>query len=449
METTLSSVSTVPGRLPGVGHLIPFLRRPLPFMESLRSHGDIARIYLGRQPVYVVNSPESIHRMFVEEQRNLHNGRIFDKARQIIGNGIPFSDGAFYVRQRRIIQPAFHRDRIARYAEVMNDLAVSKAESWQAGQVLDVHAEMRRLVIETVAKTLFSTDLGRVAVTEIQRSIPVTMKAIVSRTVSPSQLAEKLPWRGNRELETASDRLKRVIGDVISAYRADGQDRGDLLSMLLLARDEETGEGMTDSQLYDEILGILVSGTETATLTLSWLFHELGRYPEVEQRLHAELDELVGRASVGFADLAKLEYTRQVFNEVIRVHHPLWLLMRRAIATVQLGGVSIPPGTELLYSPYALHRDPVLYPDPKRFDPDRWLPERAAQIPEGAYVPFGLGRRLCIGESFGWAEVAIATAAIATRWRLLPVPGKPVREVAWATVQPENLVMTAQPRTQE
>lgn len=446
METQLSSVSTVPGRLPGMGHLIPFLRQPLRFMQSLRTHGDMTKIYLGRQPVYVVNSPQSIHRMFVEEQRNLNNGRIFDKARQIIGNGIPFSDGAFYVRQRRIIQPAFHRDRIARYAEIMNDLAVARAESWQPGQVLDIHAEMRRLVIDTVAKTLFSSDLGRDAVTEIQRSIPVTMKAIVSRTVSPSELLEKLPWRGNRELDSANDRLQRVIGDVISAYRADGQDRGDLLSMLLLARDQDTGEGMTDSQLYDEILGILVSGTETATLSLSWLFHELGQHPDSELQLHAELDELVGRAPVGFADLAKLGYTRRVFNEVLRLHHPLWLLMRRALNPVHLSGISFPPGTELLFSPYALHRDPVLYPDPLRFDPDRWLPERVTEIPDGAYIPFGLGRRQCIGESFGWAEVAIATAAFATRWQLQPIPGNKVREVAWATVHPENLLMKALPR---
>ncbi|MEU5884324.1 cytochrome P450 [Spirillospora sp. NPDC047279] len=446
MPKAMSAIPTVPGRLPMLGHMTPFKRRPLEFVQSLRSHGDLVRIYLGRTPVYVANSPEAIHRIFVAEQRHLNNGRIFDKARQVFGNGIPFSDGSFYVRQRRIMQPAFHRQRVEQYAEIMRAEATAKAESWTAGQVVDLHSEMRELVIDTVAKTLFSSELGREAVRELKRSIPILLGGIVSRTLSPAELLNRLPVGKSRRIDEAKERLRRVIGEVIREYRANPGDRNDLLSMLLLSHDDTTGEGMTDDQLHDEIIGITVSGTETATLSLSWLFHEMSRHPDVEKRVYAEIDSVLGDQTVGFEHVAALEYTHRVITEILRLHHPLWMLMRRAHSTVELAGVQLPPGTEVMFSPYALHRDPVLYPDPHRFDPDRWLNGGYEDAPPGTFIPFGLGRRQCIGEAFGWAEVTIGTAEIVRRWRLRPVAGRKVREVALATVHPSELPMVIEPR---
>ncbi|HKR50674.1 MAG TPA: cytochrome P450, partial [Pseudonocardiaceae bacterium] len=249
----------------------------------------------------------------------------------------------------------------------------------------------------------------------------------------------------NRRFDEAAARFRRVVAGVIAAARADRKDRGDLLSMLLLARDEDTGESMTDEQVHDEIVTILTAGTETTAVALAWLFYELGQHPDIERRFHAEIDRVLAGRRATFDDIPRLEYTQRIITEILR-KYPILILMRRARTDVDLGGVHIQPGTEVAFSQYALHHDPHLYPDPERFDPDRWLPDRATTLPRGAFIPFGAGPHHCPGYSFAETEIAIVAATVAARWRLVPVAGRPIRSRMAVTMHPRQLPMITMPR---
>lgn len=436
---------TAPDRLPLVGHALALRRRPLDFLQQLRRIGDVVRIYLGPRPAYVVNAPDLVRQVLVTDGRKFDKGAFFDKVRAIVGNGLVSSNGAFHKRQRRLMQPAFHRQQIAGYAQIMSDFLAERAEAWRPGQVLSVHDEMHEIALTLIGKTLFSSDLGDEAVAEVKRSIPIIRDGVTRRTLSPVELLEKLPTPGNRRFESAVTRIRAVIDEVITAYRTDGTDRRDLLSMLLRARDADTGEEMTDQQVSDEVVTIMLAGSETTANTMAWAFYRLGRHPDIADRIAEEAAAVLGGRRVGFDDLARLEYTGRVINEVVRLY-PLWLVMRRSVTDVTVGSHALPPGTELILSPLTMHRDPALFPDPLSFDPERWTPERAAAIPRHAFIPFGSGNRQCIGDGFGWTEAMIALVTFASRWRLEPVPGRPVAEAVAATVYPSQLPMTVRPR---
>jgi cytochrome P450 len=249
----------------------------------------------------------------------------------------------------------------------------------------------------------------------------------------------------NRRFDRAVERLRAIVLDVIAAWRADGEDHGDLLSMLMLATDEDTGAGMTDQQVYDEVITLLTAGSETSAVALTWFFHEIARHPEIERRIEEELDAVLAGRTATFDDVAKLEYTRRVVTEVLRMY-PIWILMRRALVDVELGGVRLPAGTEVMLSPYSLHFDPEFHDQPDLFDPDRWLPERAARVPKGAFIPFGSGSRQCVGKAFAETEITVVAATIMSRWKLVPVPGKPVRTKVTSAAYPSRMPMTAVPR---
>lgn len=420
------------------------LGRPFGFLSSLRAHGDVVRIYLGPLPVYLVTSPDLAWQVLATDAHKFDKGMVFDKIRPLFGNGLLNSNGDFHRQQRRLVQPAFHRKQIAGYVQTMARAASDLVESWRPGDVVAVDERMENLALTIVGRALFSTELGRHALAETQRSMPVLAKYVVVRAFSPT-LVERLPIPVNRQFDEAAARFRRVVAEVIAAARAEGKDHGDVLSMLLQARDEDTGEGMSDLQVHDEVVTILTAGTETTAVALSWLFYELGQHPEIEQRVHAELDNvLAGRPvrDLSLDDLLKLEYTERVITEVLR-KYPLLILMRRARTDVDLGGVRIPPGTEVALSQYAIHHDPRFYPEPARFDPDRWLPDRAGKLPNGAFIPFGAGVHHCPGYSFARTEIAIVAATVAARWRLVPAAGKPVRPKLTTTTRPSRLPMIA------
>lgn len=433
-----------PGRLPLLGHTISLLNRPFGFLSSLRVHGEVVRVYLGPLPVYLVTTPELAWQVLATDAHKFDKGMVFDKIRPLFGNGLLNSDGDFHRRQRRLVQPAFHRKQIAGYVQTMAGAASELVESWRPGDVVAVNKRMENLALAIVARALFSTELGRHPIVEAERSMPIVAKYVMVRAFSPP-LLERLPIPANRRFDEAAARFRRVIADVIAAARAEGADHGDVLSMLLRARDEDSGEGMSDQQVHDEVVTILTAGAETTAVALSWLFHELGQHPDIEQRLHAEIDDVLGGRLVGdlnLDDLPKLEYTERVISEVLR-KYPLLILMRRARVDVDLGGVRITPGTEVALSQFAIHHDPLLYPEPARFDPDRWLPDRAAKLPNGAFIPFGAGVHHCPGQSFARTEIAIVTATVAARWRLVPVAGKPVYPKLTTTTRPNQLPMIA------
>ncbi|GIG88355.1 cytochrome P450 [Plantactinospora endophytica] len=445
MSSPNTSAPVAPDRLPLLGHAVQLRRRPLAFLQSVRGLGDVVRIQLGPRPAYVVNHPELVRQVLVTDARRYDKGAFFDKVRAIVGNGLVSSNGTFHLRQRRLMQPAFHHRQIAHYADIMRDYLVDLAESWRPGQALSVHETMHEVALALIGRTLFSSDIGAEAVAEVKRSIPIVRDGVTRRTLAPIELLEKLPTPGNRRFEAAIVRIRRVIDEVIRAYRADGVDRGDLLSMLIRSRDRETGESMTDEQVSDEVVTVMLAGSETTANTMAWAFYRLGRHPEIADRLAREADEVLGGEPLTFADLPKLEYTGRVLKEVVRLY-PLWLVMRRSLTGVTLGGVRLPAGAEVVLSPLTMHRDPALFPDPLRFDPDRWLPERAGRVPRHAFIPFGSGNRQCIGDEFGWTEAMIALTTIAARWRLEPRPGHVVTEAVAATVYPSSLPMVAVPR---
>lgn len=436
-----------PGRLPLLGHTMSLLDRPFGFLSSLRAHGEVVRIYLGPLPVHVVTTPELAWQVLATDAHKFDKGMVFDKIRPLFGNGLLNSAGDFHRRQRRLVQPAFHRAQIAGYVQTMARAAAELVESWRPGDVVAVDNRMENLALGIVARALFSTELGRHAIVEAERSMPIVAKYVMMRAFSPT-LLERLPIPANRRFDEAAARFRRVVADVIAAARAEGTDHGDVLSMLLQARDEDTGEGMSDEQVHDEVVTILTAGAETTAVALAWLFHELGQHPEIERRVHAEIDDVLGGRPAGdlsLDDLPKLEYTERVISEVLR-KYPLLILMRRARTDIDLGGIRIPPGTEVALSQFAIHHDPRLYPEPARFDPDRWLPDRAAKLPNGAFIPFGAGVHHCPGHSFARTEIAIVAATVAARWRLVPVAGKPVHPKLTTTTRPNRLPMITMSR---
>ncbi|WP_191253331.1 cytochrome P450 [Amycolatopsis oliviviridis] len=437
-------VPVAPGRWPLIGHTPAMLRRRFGFTSSLYAHGDVVRVYLGPMETYFVTSPELTHQVLVTDGSNFRKGAMFEKFRPFVGNGIGLSDGVFHLRQRRLMQPAFHHATIAGYAEIMARAAVELVRPWRPGEVREVDHDMQAVAVAAVGESLFSTELGKAAIEEARRSIPVILKYGMIRVLSPA-FVEKLPIPANRRFDAAVDRMRTIVEELIDNWRAEQADRSDLLSMLLLARDADTGERMTGEQVRDEVITLLTAGIETSALALSWLFHEIARHPEVEQKLHDEIDEVLGGRQATAEDVPRLVYTRQVVNEVLRMY-PLWILMRRVATEVDLGGVRLPPGTEVIISPHAMHFDPRFHDHPGRFDPDRWAGKRAKDLPRGAYIPFGAGAHQCIGNSFAMTEIAIVVATIAAKWRLVPVPGKPVREKYTTTAYPSRLPMTVVPR---
>lgn len=326
----------------------------------------------------------------------------------------------------------------------MAAVAADKAASLRPGEVAPIDQLANDLSLAIVTGCLFVDGIGSTAQADVHRTLPALLRGIALRTVTPTW-RERLPTRANRRFMKAVKDLRTVVDDSIAAHRDAATDSGDLLSALLSMTDD-TGRGLSDRQVRDHVVTFLIAGTETTGAALAWALHELGQHPDVEHRLHQELDEVLGGRLPQSEDLARLEYTSRVVTETLRVHL-LWITMRRALEPVRLNGVLIPTGTEVICSPHMLHHDPRLFPDPERFDPDRWLPGRSTTGPRGALMPFNMGERKCIGDAFARTELIIALAVIASRWRLHPAPGIPVRPLVRADVRPNRLPMIAEPRT--
>ena len=436
------SVPVAPGRLPFLGHTLPLLRKKFEFTTNLRAQGDLVEVYLGPMRTLFVTSPQLMHQVLVTDAPKFHKGRMFDKLRPFLGDGLAMSTGAFHLRQRRMMQPAFHRDRIAGYANTMARATRELTERWRPGEVRRIEEDMQGLAVTIVGEALFSTEIGKRAIDEARRSVFVIIKNGVVRALSPG-FVEKLPIPANREFDAAIARMGAIVREVIVGWRADGSDQGDVLSMLMLAKDTETGEPMTDQQVFDEVITLLTAGIEATALALAWIFHEIAANREIEQRVRTEIDEVLAGRTVTFDDVPKLTYLGQVANEVLR-KYSLWLLMRRAVEEVDLGGVRLRPGTEVILSPYAMHHNPANFADPDRFDPDRWTPDLVRQLPKGAFVPFGGGVHQCIGNHFALTEIVVAVATVCARYRL--VPDRPVHTKFTNALYPIGLFMKAVPR---
>lgn len=446
-RSIVSQLSVIPpakGRVPGLGHIPRLTRDPLAVLRSLHAEGEVLRLDIGSMPVVVVTSAATVNEVLVKKAKSFRKGRLFERVRPLVGNGLANSDGAQHMRNRRLIQPVFYKERLQDYAYVMSAHARTLTDSWTAGQRIDVHQTMCDFAIGSLAATLFSADIGRPAVQAVREDLPVILQNMLRRALAPKFTDDWPIWK---KFDTSAARIRAVIDDVITATRAAApESRTDLLSLLLSARDD-AGKGLTDEEVRDELTTMLFAGSETTASTLAWALHHLAHRPEIEQEVLAEIDRVLGeRDTISFADVAHLPSVTRVLDEALRLHGVV-TLMRRTTEPVTIGGYSLPAETEVLLSLYALHRNPDLYPEPDLFDPDRWLPEQRQARPREHEVPFGAGNRKCIGDRFAWMEATIALATILPRWKLRPVPGvKAPRESTAAMAHPTAMPMIVQPR---
>ena len=436
------TAATLPGpraRYPGELALA-LIRRPLDFLPRLvHDYGDVAGFRIGRQPFALLSHPDYIRDVLVTHARRFHKGRGLERARMLLGTGLLTSEGDFHLRQRRLAQPAFHRARIAAYGDTMAAFARRRADRWTDGAELDIAAEMAAYTLAVVGKTLFDADIEAEA-HEIGEAL-ATAIATFSFTVLPgAERLMRLPLPIARRFRRARGRLDATIYEMIARRRANGDDRGDLLSMLLLAHDTEgDGSGMTDVQLRDEAMTLLLAGHETTANALTWAWYLVSEAPDVEARLHAEVDAL-GEGDLDAEDLARLPYTRAVIAETMRLYPPAWIVGRRALDAFEVGGHVLAPRTVVLASQWIAHRDPRWWPDADAFRPERWLAGGSAGEagrPKFSYFPFGAGTRVCIGEQFAWMEGTLALATFAQRWRLRLAPGHVVAPQPIVTLRPK------------
>lgn len=417
--------------VPVLGLLPRFRRDPLGTLaEVARRCGPLARARFGRLEFLLVHEPEYIEQVLVVQHHRFVKGRGIEAIRVALGDGLLTSEGELWRRQRRLAQPAFHRQRVAAYGDTMVAYARRHVEAWRDGEVRDLAAEMARLTLAIAAKTLFGVDIEAEA-TRIGQALDAAMQAFVARTRSLLPLPEHWPTPTYRRFRRALAELDAIVYGIIEQRRAAGEDTGDLLSMLMQAVDED-GSGMTPRQLRDEALTLLLAGHETTANALSWTWYLLAGHPEAAERLRRELREVLGDRDPTADDVPRLPYAQAVIRESMRLYPPAWLLGRRSVEPFALGPYLFPPGTQVLMSQWVVHRDPRFYEEPDAFRPERWLGDLPRRLPALAYFPFGGGPRRCIGEPFALLEAVLVLAVVARRFRVELVPG--------ARVEPEPVV---------
>jgi cytochrome P450 len=416
--------------------------------SAAREYGPVVGFrFLKRITLVLLDDPAHIRRVLRTNNRNYLKSNQYELVKAVVGDGLIASEGDFWRRQRRLMQPAFHRRRIAGLASLMvaeteRTLARWSDSSWDQGEPFDIVQEMTDLTLRIISKTLFGSATDR-HLERISDALSVLDRRLDRRTATFISLPQWAPTPANLRYRRALADLHGVIHGAIDERKRSGQRGDDLLSMLLEARDERTGEGMDDKQLRDETMTLLFAGHETTTVALSWTWWLLGTHPEAESRLHEELDGVLADRLPAFEDLPELPYTRMVFQEAMRLYPPAWVISRRPLKDDEVGGYRIPAGSTVLISPYVTHRNPRYWDSPEVFDPERFLIQRSAGRPEFAYLPFGGGPRKCIGDHFAMTEGVLALATIAQRYRLLPVPEHPVEPQPLLTLKPKRGILVS------
>ena len=400
--------------------------------------GDIVFFRFLNVPACFVNRPDYIESVLVTQSNNFEKSKDYRALRRLLGYGLLTSEGEFWKRQRKLVQPAFHQERIAAYAEIMIGYTQRMLASWKDGQTLDIHEAMVRLTLGIVAKTLFDADVSHEA-EDVDAALSFLMGKFMRQAGLAFLLPAWVPLPTSRLLQGAVGRLDKVIYRIIEERRASGQMSGDLLSALLQVQDEE-GVGMTDRQLHDEIMTLFMAGHETTANALSWTWLLLGQNPEVEKKLIQELQCVLGGRIPTPADLPRLVYTDMVLREALRLYPPVWVIGRRALAPFRLGEFELPAKTNVLISQLMMHRDARYFPEPERFDPDRWRANdpRGASLPRFAYFPFGGGPRVCIGAGFAMMEAVLLLATIAQKFQIEVSPGQTVKMQPTVTLRPRS-----------
>lgn len=435
---------------PGSGWLRSFkeiraLRRdPIRLIsQAVERHGDLVRIVrLGPLTYYLIRHPKDLQRVLLDNHRNYSKDLfVWRNLSSLLGNGLLISEGDFWLRQRRIIQPAFHRERIARFAEMMSRESARTFADWErparTGEPIEVLQHMMSLTLRIVAQALMSVEVEGES-HALGGDLTYVLTSIMDRNTAPYMyLPMTVPTPANRRFKAAVRSIDEMVLGVIRKRRARQDSEADLLSMLMAMKDEDTGEMMSDAQLLDEVKTMILAGHETTANALAWTLYLLGENPRAQDRLRQELAQVLADRDPGLSDIQRLPYTKMVIQESMRIYPPAWLTYRRVEQDDVVGGFRIPKRSVAVISPYMTHRHPDFWPDPERFDPERFTPGWDAGKPRFAYFPFGGGPRQCIGNEFAMLESQIILASCLRRFKIESVPGHPVVPQPSVTLRPK------------
>lgn len=460
IDSQVSVHRSVPGVVPGpqgyplVGSLPKVRKDPLQFLvQAARQYGDLICLGgMGSQKFFLVNNPYDIEYVFKTNHRNYTKGANFQLLKSFAGEGLFLSEGSFWRSQRKLMLPAFHVPRLAALAPVITGATETMLARWatfaERRQAFDVEREMMHLSLEISVKVLFGTEVKDRHAEVVRRSVATAFEYLHNRVWSLAAVPSWMPTPSNLRFQRAIAALDEVIYEIINDKRRTGADGSDVLSMLLGMRDEETGEGMPDRQIRDEVVTMLVAGHESTAITMAWTLYLLSKHAFIERHMQEELDETLGNRAPAFADLPKLGYLSRIIKESLRLYPPFWMLTRSPIEDDEVGGHTIPAGSVLMCSPYVTHRNPDFWPNPEAFDPDRFTPERSAGRPQLAYFPFGGGPRLCIGMRMAEYQITMMLATILQKYSLHLLPGRRVEPEATISLRPKGgLWMTLHERT--
>jgi cytochrome P450 len=448
--TSVPLLAQAPGALPLLGHALPMLRDPLRFLRSLPSRGDLVEIRIGPIKALVVCDPDLTRQVLLDDRAFDKGGPFFDRARETLGNGLLTCPHRDHRRQRRLIQPLFHPSRFSGYTQAMLQEITAVTGAWRDGQTLDVPSEMMKISTRVTLALILGSTLPPATLTEMTSHLTTVATTAYKRMFLRPPL-DRVPLPSNRRYIHAITSLRTMLAGLIQDRRANRTDHADLLSILLAT--SHTGEdlagaghdkpALSDSEIIDQVITFFIAGAETAASTLAWALELLARHPDIQRRLHAEVDALPP-GPTRFDDLSTLALTQQVLTETLRLYPPSWLSTRKTTSDSHLGAHPVPAATTLIYSPYLIHHRPDLYPDPDRFDPDRWANHTS---PRHAFVPFGGGARKCIGDTFALAEATLVLATITAHWTLHPRTPHPPRPTLGGALRPQRctLRLTSRP----
>ncbi|MFD3703174.1 cytochrome P450 [Nocardia sp. NPDC058658] len=424
LPRTLAEVPTAPGELPVLGHSLRALTDAPGFVTSLSALGPIVRIRFGNKTGYLLTTPELVREVALSTAE-FDREDLREAIEDVAGGSVNVLRGEEHKLRRRMISPALRQTRLAEYAHAAADIANTWAAGLPAGERVNLMDEAHGLVLDTVSATLFTADFGATARREIRDNVPWLLSQVIMRTALPPQL-RRLRVIANYRWRTKARHLRTAVGAIITEYRRRDEDFNDVVSALIRHTDSETGATLSDDHIIDEAILMLAGGVGSMASLAGWLWHEVMRHPDVADRLYAELDTVIGSAPVTPEHLSDLPYLKQVVAETIRFWGP-WISAANATEDIHLGTLTIPAGSPIMFSPYMVQHDPRYFPNPESFDPSRWDPDRSDDAAKTASLSFGVGRRRCLGDHFAMLEIAMATAALLTRWRPAPTPKSRVR----------------------
>ncbi|MER6365757.1 cytochrome P450 [Kitasatospora sp. NPDC001527] len=449
MVDSVVGVPLAPGALPLIGHLLPLARDPLGFITSLHRTGPLVRLQLGPHPLVMVYDPALVRHVLLNPRTFDKHGPMWQRAREVTGSGLASCPHAEHKRLRTLVQPSFHPARIPAYAARVTDATDSLLAGWQDGSVIDLGVQMMDLITRATVANLFGTDLPEAVRAAVAADLNTLIKGFLPRAFAPNWITA-LPLPTNRRHQAAATRLRAVLADIIDTRRTheddwsrtgSGEQRHDLLDALINSESppDQPGPapGLSDEELTDQVVTFYGAGVESTAYILTWALALLAAHPDVEARVHDEVDRVLADGAPAHEHLDDLPYLGQVIAETLRLYSSGWFLTRTATHTTELAGLPLAAGTLIGFSTYALHREDAHFPDPERFDPDRWshAPDRTT------YIPFGAGPRKCVGDRLALAEATAALASITRTVRLITVNRDPLRAQSAMLLHPRRVIM--------